>query len=102
MKRTCPVCMNKTKVPSTPLVSAPCEVCESELRLASPLEAPHPVLFLLLTCFPWLREVEVLRTKDVRCSQCGYNLVGNASGVCPECGTEISEKYVNRNWKYLR
>jgi len=22
-----------------------------------------------------------------RCRQCGYNLTGNASGVCPECGT---------------
>ena len=24
------------------------------------------------------------------CSVCGYNLTGNASGVCPECGTKIS------------
>ena len=23
------------------------------------------------------------------CSACGYNLTGNASGVCPECGTQI-------------
>lgn len=23
------------------------------------------------------------------CVRCGYNLTGNESGVCPECGTEI-------------
>ena len=23
------------------------------------------------------------------CSRCGYNLTGNTSGVCPECGTAI-------------
>ena len=24
-----------------------------------------------------------------RCGKCGYNLTGNASGSCPECGTAI-------------
>jgi hypothetical protein len=23
------------------------------------------------------------------CEKCGYNLTGNASGVCPECGTKV-------------
>jgi hypothetical protein len=27
-----------------------------------------------------------------RCSACGYNLTGNISGVCPECGTPVSQK----------
>lgn len=27
---------------------------------------------------------------DGRCLQCGYNLTGNTSGICPECGTEVS------------
>jgi hypothetical protein len=26
------------------------------------------------------------------CSTCGYNLTGNTSGVCPECGTPVSNK----------
>ncbi len=26
------------------------------------------------------------------CAVCGYNLTGNMSGVCPECGTEITQK----------
>ena len=25
---------------------------------------------------------------ETRCAKCGYNLSGNVSGVCPECGTE--------------
>lgn len=24
-----------------------------------------------------------------KCTQCGYDLTGNLSGLCPECGTEI-------------
>jgi hypothetical protein len=26
---------------------------------------------------------------DCRCRRCGYNLTGNISGVCPECGTPV-------------
>lgn len=25
------------------------------------------------------------------CQQCGYSLIGNLSGVCPECGTEVAK-----------
>jgi hypothetical protein len=25
------------------------------------------------------------------CRKCGYNLTGNVSGVCPECGTKIRD-----------
>lgn len=31
----------------------------------------------------WLREG--------RCGECGYNLKGNVSGVCPECGMDVPE-----------
>lgn len=26
------------------------------------------------------------------CQECGYNLTGNESGICPECGTEIRKR----------
>jgi len=26
------------------------------------------------------------------CQKCGYNLTGNVSGVCPECGTPIKRE----------
>jgi len=29
------------------------------------------------------------RDRQGGCKKCGYNLTGNESGVCPECGTEI-------------
>lgn len=29
------------------------------------------------------------RFKEHQCSNCGYNLTGNTSGRCPECGTRI-------------
>lgn len=33
---------------------------------------------------------QVRRKSDVPlCDRCGYNLTGNASGICPECGTPI-------------
>ena len=32
------------------------------------------------------------RTKPVgHCQQCGYNLTGNESGTCPECGTKVGQ-----------
>ncbi len=31
-----------------------------------------------------------------RCSACGYNLTGNVSGTCPECGAAVPEDLVRR------
>ncbi len=30
------------------------------------------------------------------CSACGYNLTGNASGICPECGAKVPPRRVRR------
>ncbi|GMU21388.1 MAG: hypothetical protein AMXMBFR13_14810 [Phycisphaerae bacterium] len=33
-----------------------------------------------------------LRTRNGRgCDTCGYNLTGNVSGVCPECGSPVPQ-----------
>jgi hypothetical protein len=32
------------------------------------------------------------RKRKNHCRQCGYNLTGNMSGICPECGTPIPEE----------
>ena len=50
------------------------------------------LLFIVLPCWRALRRY--LRRRDdhpgdVRCSSCGYNLTGNLSGICPECGTAV-------------
>jgi hypothetical protein len=45
-----------------------------------------------LSAWGWLgrvRRAELLehRRHQGQCPRCGYDLTGNASGVCPECGT---------------
>ncbi len=41
-----------------------------------------------------LRERRVGVTPD--CRSCDYNLTGNVSGVCPECGLEITKPEATR------
>ena len=41
-----------------------------------------------------LRVIDYRRARRAEtgfCVECGYNLTGNVSGGCPECGTEITE-----------
>jgi predicted amidophosphoribosyltransferase len=38
------------------------------------------------TAYLWWRD---RRTPPGHCPKCGYNLTGNVSGICPECGTPI-------------
>jgi hypothetical protein len=43
--------------------------------------------FIIAAALPRIRQV----VRD-RCISCGYSLVGNVSGRCPECGAEIKSK----------
>ena len=43
------------------------------------------VLFATPTLWLWRRD---RRRQPGLCVKCGYDLRGNASGVCPECGSE--------------
>jgi predicted RNA-binding Zn-ribbon protein involved in translation (DUF1610 family) len=43
-----------------------------------------------------VRDDQLLRKLSVHlCRQCGYDLTGNVSGVCPECGTAITVQATN-------
>jgi len=61
------------------------------LRFAIPLWCP----LLLLTVYPSIAFIRGplrryrRRRKRGLCVRCGYNLTGNVSGVCPECGTPV-------------
>jgi hypothetical protein len=50
------------------------------------------VSFFAVPC--WLMYVHVTRPKlraaRGLCRMCGYSLIGNRSGVCPECGTPVA------------
>jgi hypothetical protein len=57
---------------------------------------PYWVPSLLFSIFPvcWVIRTH-RRRRQVRlgvCRTCSYNLTGNTSGVCPECGTPLSGK----------
>jgi len=53
---------------------------------------PYPFVLIVLSALP----VVYIRHRRMgsfgHCPTCSYNLTGNTSGVCPECGTAISEK----------
>jgi hypothetical protein len=43
-----------------------------------------PAVMLL---FVYLDQIAVIEARGDFCSNCGYDLTGNTSGRCPECGT---------------
>ena len=45
-------------------------------------------ILMMYTVFPYVSAYEEIAK---RCARCGYNLTGNSSGICPECGIAISE-----------
>ena len=45
------------------------------------------VIVALPTCFLWYMDRR--RFAPGHCQKCGYNLTGNVSGRCPECGSKI-------------
>ncbi|HEY8748942.1 MAG TPA: hypothetical protein VIM11_13255 [Tepidisphaeraceae bacterium] len=60
---------------------------------------PHAAFMLLFGSFGmvWLRRVirdTVHRRRSARglCVSCSYDLTGNTSGTCPECGKAVAEK----------
>ena len=56
----------------------------------SVLDIIIPVMLYGLLTY-WLSPVHVehRRRKKGLCINCGYNLTGNLSGICPECGERI-------------
>ena len=54
--------------------------------------APFAALFALpVAVWGWVR-LRKRRQSKWGCPDCGYNLTGNTSGVCPECGTPVPSK----------
>jgi hypothetical protein len=53
-----------------------------------PLWLPLIVLAIPTAILWWL---DRRRRLPGHCRRCGYNLTGNVSGRCPECGTRLTE-----------
>ena len=52
------------------------------------------LLFLIAIVVMMLvhRQGDAKAHRDAICDRCGYNLTGNVSGVCPECGLRIRSR----------
>ena len=60
------------------------------------IQYPHWLAITVFGAYPVVALFKVAwriahRRKPHECKQCGYNLTGNTSGVCPECSTATSE-----------
>ena len=48
-----------------------------------------PLAYLVAKTIYLKLRFEWVRWSGKRCLSCGYNLTGNVSGICPECGWEL-------------
>ncbi len=64
-------------------------------RVGNAWQISLPLLVLLAftsipTAFLWW--LDRRRIAPGHCQKCGYNLTGNTSGICPECGEKVSQE----------
>jgi hypothetical protein len=57
--------------------------------LKVPLWFPVPLALIALWALKREEKRRALKSSECRCMKCGYSLVGNVSGVCPECGAPV-------------
>ena len=53
------------------------------------------VLFVMIVVEQRRKWLESERLRHGLCIKCQYNLTGNVSGVCPECGTAVEQPEPN-------
>jgi len=63
---------------------------EDIFELAQPLLQPAFLLTMAVAALVLVRREPVVRHDGSSCRSCGYNLTGNVSGKCPECGAVVS------------
>ncbi|UCE62367.1 MAG: hypothetical protein JSU63_11760 [Phycisphaerales bacterium] len=73
------------------LVPGPRGVTHKSTALTAPLWAVV-VLFGIYPAIVFIRGPRTRRQRKTKnlCADCGYDLTGNESGVCPECGWEVA------------
>lgn len=51
---------------------------------------PLWTILIATTVYPLYWILRYRRTRPGQCHYCGYNLTGNISGICPECGKPVT------------
>ncbi|MDM8005533.1 MAG: hypothetical protein QUV05_05205 [Phycisphaerae bacterium] len=74
----------------TPYVRVTSDVVDAYV----PLWIPFLLVAVPTACL-WWRDRR--RIPLGHCQKCGYNLTGNVSGVCPECGEETDAQVIRRS-----
>jgi hypothetical protein len=95
-----------TRWPGIAIESRPVRQALPNANVAGPGTPPPPVSYtvhalyipwalwtfvtaLLPAAALWRRCRTLNRSRRGRCNACGYSLIGNVSGVCPECGSAV-------------
>lgn len=88
-------CMNRTEVPLMRGSILP------ELMVLSML--PMGVYAIFRVLIPSLgRRIRLIQlSRQPVCAKCGYSLIGNGSGVCPECGTAVKIRMRHRGLEQI-
>jgi hypothetical protein len=70
------------------------EYRETDIGLLRQLKVPwwFALIGPLVLPVMWTVRQKGRRTDEGKCTSCDYNLTGNTSGVCPECGTAVTNK----------
>lgn len=90
---SCPVCGTQVRLMLRGVEPWRCRSCRSLLQLGDRPDAAHPLLIPFLLMLPFLRDLVVVECAPDYCIKCYYNLTGNTSGRCPECGTRIPQQH---------
>jgi len=102
--RTCPYCGSENTRAMVSLVNAGYLLGESAVLLFllalavvteyTPNEVESKPFTLKRVCRQCRGKFWPKREQEtpINCGQCGYNLTGNVSGICPECGWALPEE----------
>lgn len=63
-----------------------------QLRMIGVVVLLMSPIVLIVGTMVWIDRRDQRRMDPTRCSNCDYDLTGNVSGICPECGTAIRAK----------
>lgn len=92
----CPVCKCRIRLFCRGFKPWHCHRCRTRLQLGRLIDLVHPMIAPFVMLVPFLRDLVIVECSPDYCATCHYNLTGNVSGICPECGTPLPANHPNR------